>query len=111
MSNAGIKKERVYNSLPGKSEQSLAGKSSLGIEKYRAMLDGEIPDEQAEALLTALLDIMRHCVDLGWGVTSVHYLLPDLFGKASELESDAVKSENRNKDKLEDALMDGAEVE
>jgi hypothetical protein len=99
VNNAGDKKEGVNHSLPENSEQSPAGRLTPDMEKYRAMLDAEIPDEQADELLQTLWHIMRSFVDLGFGVSSVHYLLPDVFENASTQAGDKIKLPNGQKAK------------
>ena len=60
-------------------------------EDYRDELkDFDLTDEQAEEILHTLWNMMSAMVDLGWGVDTVQIVLPELFVKACNSESDSL---------------------
>lgn len=65
--------------------------------RYRPMLSDltEEKDEDAEALLHTLWNIMRTFVELGWGVDSVQRFLPELKQDFSQSGGDLVQCEDR----------------
>lgn len=61
----------------------------LDVEEYMFDLeDWDISDTRKHEILAALWHIMGVLVDIGFGVDTVQYLLPDIFEKASR---DSVK--------------------
>ena len=67
-------------------------------DDYRDELDGidDLTEEQANELLLAIWEIMKAFVHLGWGVDSIHQVLPDLAAIASEIESTELQSKDNN---------------
>ncbi|MBI1340829.1 hypothetical protein GC169_11580 [bacterium] len=58
---------------------SFAPAPVFNVEDYREdIAELGIPDEQAAEFLRTLWDIMRAFVELGWGVDSIHFALPEL---------------------------------
>lgn len=58
---------------------SFAPAPVFNVEDYRDdIAELGIPQEQAAEFLRTLWDIMRAFVELGWGVDSIHFALPEL---------------------------------
>lgn len=53
-------------------------------EYMEDLKDCDLSDEQKHEMLQALWHIMSSMVDLGWGVDTVHIVLPELFSKAAD---------------------------
>ena len=64
----------------------------FNIDKYRPYIAELEMDETAkDELLRALWQIMCAFVDLGWGVNSIHFALPELAEITSDTEEDELK--------------------
>lgn len=102
----GKQKEGVNKGLPERSANAPAGMLALDVEKYRAMLGEEIPEEDARAFIEAMWDIMRTFVDLGWGLDPVQNILA-LRGEFSSAGSgNSIDSENISlSNELEEAAL------
>ena len=62
-------------------------------EDYTQYLgDNDLSDEQKAELLQTLWNIMNAFVDIGWGVDSVQWFLPELFEDAGK---NTIREENR----------------
>lgn len=61
-------------------------------DRYRGELEAnnELTEEQANAILFELWKIMQAFVSLGWGVDSIHFVLPELATRTSEGEPDGM---------------------
>lgn len=74
---------------------------SLNPDDYRQDLASfQLTEEQENELLDILWNIMKTMVGIGWGVDTVHYLLPEIFGNASTetSPSDSTKIQERKID-------------
>ena len=58
----------------------------------------EIPDEQADELLTMIWSMMQACVGRSFGDNSIQRILPTIFGEFYESAGDAVQLENPRKE-------------
>lgn len=68
--------------------------AEFDLEEYLPYVaDFDLTDEQAAELLTALWETMRAFVDIGFGVGSIHEILPCLKDVSRETKPGPVKSE------------------
>lgn len=72
-----------------KSGALTAGAPPLELERYLPEVESEFDsDEQAMEFLGMIANIMCAFVDLGWGVDSLHFVIPELAKIPSD-ESEA----------------------
>lgn len=85
------------------------GASAFDAEAYLPYLaEFDLTDEQAAELLTALWEMMKAFVDIGFGVGSIHEILPGLKDVSPEIGPVAVEFE---KDRFSAAFEKSARAE
>lgn len=71
------------NALPG-------GAPALALEQYLPEVEGQFDSEEdAMECLRAIANIMCAFVDLGWGVDSIHFAIPELANMSSDRPEEA----------------------
>lgn len=106
MTYAGGKQEEGVNeSLPEESANAPTGMLALNVEKYRAMLGDEIPDEESRRFLEALWEIMTAFVHLGWGVDSVQRILAVRMQNSSDAVGVEVELNGVHAEEFEKAAL------
>ncbi|MEO1192909.1 MAG: hypothetical protein AAFY02_14205 [Pseudomonadota bacterium] len=98
MKDAGVKETDGGVALAESNTNGIpeSGTPTFDPQRYRPHLDGcdDLTAEQADRLLLSLWEIMKGFVYLGWGVDSVHQVLPDLAAIASDIEAAELDSED-----------------
>ncbi|GAB5471294.1 MAG: hypothetical protein Kilf2KO_43240 [Rhodospirillales bacterium] len=99
MKNAG---EKQTNSIVVEAERRMPDDAATTAvtfdpQRYRQELEGcaDLTETQAEELLLAVWEIMKAFVHLGWGVDSIHHVLPDLAAIATDLEAADSEADKR----------------
>lgn len=118
VNDAGIKNERVNNSLPETSEQSPAGGPVFDAKQFLQYLkDFDLTEEQALELVTLVYQTMFDFARLGFGLDPVQQIVGAFAEKASDEVDGAIEWENSSATgKFEEAAMlmaaqDGDEYE
>jgi len=83
-----------HHSPPTLEDEKALPELKLDLNKYRDDLsEYKYTPEQENQMLQAIWDVMTMMVHLGWGIDSVHMLLPELFEKAGA-DSDKLLEQN-----------------
>lgn len=95
------------------TSHAIAGLPRFEPERFINTLDDlDITEAQKLELLSTLWWIMAAFVDMGWGVDSVQYAIPELSKLASDFPSDAVEQKDAHTaGDFNEAATDAASME
>jgi len=76
--------------------------AQLDMDEYREDLKRlDLTPEQEAELLTTLWEMMKSFVELGFGVDSMHLILPEIFNSTSQTSETMLPKESNDKGKGE----------
>lgn len=94
MNNGDQKLTKGENGEPRGDREFIASAPSLDLAKYRDLAgDLEIPNEDFDAFLRTLWDIMSAFVQHGFDVKTIPVFFPEIFDDASDTGARTVESE------------------
>ena len=96
MKDADEQREEGSNDyLRSADDAQPASALALDTDRYLPELEEfDITEDQKIEMLQTLWSLMRAFVDIGWGVDSIHHVLPDLAAITSESDADEIDSED-----------------
>ena len=105
--------ENNSHSLPVVSTSQAAGTLALDPDEYREDLaEFGLTEAQENEFLEALWSIMQTFVEIGFGVDSVHHIIPELALKPPASKANMLRMEHRENDEFfKNAARDSAAKE